>query len=257
MKKIGFTLAEVLVTLGIIGVVAALTMPQFTANTRNQSNASKLSTIVSDYENVFGLMLLQENCTKMEDTEFGAATTNSARSTALNKYTKFIAIKQNPTELGYSSPMSAMLFPLTSPALAATDPNDEPEDYSLTTFYPKNLRKDGNNAIRIDFGISLTNGAIIMAAPKPDGSRDEVWRELVIDVNGTTSPNTLGRDVFAFVLTQEGHMFPYGSLEAKKLLQVSKYWKNSDVTYGCTGSTKYTGLGCAGRLVEHNYKVDY
>ena len=35
MRKSGFTLAEVLVTLGIIGVVAALTMPQMTARTQN------------------------------------------------------------------------------------------------------------------------------------------------------------------------------------------------------------------------------
>ena len=34
MKKTGFTLAEVLITLGIIGVVAALTMPTFTARTQ-------------------------------------------------------------------------------------------------------------------------------------------------------------------------------------------------------------------------------
>ena len=40
MKKFGFTLAEVLVTLGIIGVVAALTAPALILSSRNQSNAA-------------------------------------------------------------------------------------------------------------------------------------------------------------------------------------------------------------------------
>lgn len=34
MGKNGFTLAEVLITLGIIGVVAAMTIPTLIANTR-------------------------------------------------------------------------------------------------------------------------------------------------------------------------------------------------------------------------------
>ena len=37
LKKCAFTLAEVLITLGIIGVVAAMTIPSITANYRKQS----------------------------------------------------------------------------------------------------------------------------------------------------------------------------------------------------------------------------
>ena len=33
-RKAAFTLAEVLITLGVIGIVAAMTMPVLTANTR-------------------------------------------------------------------------------------------------------------------------------------------------------------------------------------------------------------------------------
>ncbi len=36
MKHRGFTLAEVLITLGIIGVVAAMTIPTLIANTNSQ-----------------------------------------------------------------------------------------------------------------------------------------------------------------------------------------------------------------------------
>lgn len=37
LKKIGFTLAEVLITLGIIGVVAAMTMPTLVSKYRQRA----------------------------------------------------------------------------------------------------------------------------------------------------------------------------------------------------------------------------
>lgn len=42
----GFTLAEVLITLGIIGVVAALTMPALVANYKKQEAVSKLKNLI-------------------------------------------------------------------------------------------------------------------------------------------------------------------------------------------------------------------
>ena len=42
MKNYGFTLAEVLITLGIIGVVAALTLPALVQNNRNREMQTRL-----------------------------------------------------------------------------------------------------------------------------------------------------------------------------------------------------------------------
>lgn len=46
-NKIGFTLAEVLITLGIIGVVAAMTIPTLIANTRSQQYRSQFKKTIS------------------------------------------------------------------------------------------------------------------------------------------------------------------------------------------------------------------
>ncbi len=46
-KFFGFTLAEVLITLGIIGVVAAMTIPTLIANTRSQQYRSKFKKTIS------------------------------------------------------------------------------------------------------------------------------------------------------------------------------------------------------------------
>ena len=64
MKKSGFTLAEVLITLGIIGVVAALTAPALVMSSRNEANAAKLSVSISNLENAFTNMIIRKEYVK-------------------------------------------------------------------------------------------------------------------------------------------------------------------------------------------------
>ncbi|MFQ8625632.1 MAG: prepilin-type N-terminal cleavage/methylation domain-containing protein [Candidatus Gastranaerophilaceae bacterium] len=47
MRLNGFTLAEVLITLGIIGIVAAMTMPALIANSKKTEYSSKLKKFYS------------------------------------------------------------------------------------------------------------------------------------------------------------------------------------------------------------------
>ena len=48
MAKHGFTLAEVLVTLGIIGVVSALTIPTLVKNHQRQVYVTQLQKVVNE-----------------------------------------------------------------------------------------------------------------------------------------------------------------------------------------------------------------
>ena len=50
-KRIAFTLAEVLITLGIIGVVAALTLPSLVASYRKQETVARLKKFYSTFTN--------------------------------------------------------------------------------------------------------------------------------------------------------------------------------------------------------------
>ena len=43
MKKVGFTLAETLITLGVIGVVAAITIPVLSAKIEEKRTINKLN----------------------------------------------------------------------------------------------------------------------------------------------------------------------------------------------------------------------
>ena len=101
MKKRGFTLAEVLITLGIIGVVAALTAPSLIINSRNEANAAKLATAMSNVENAFTSAIIKENVDSLTETSFWVkdSTNSSAMNAAqfagnLNKYINLNGFKE-------------------------------------------------------------------------------------------------------------------------------------------------------------------
>ena len=59
-RKCAFTLAEVLITLGVIGVVAAMTMPNLIKNYENQVKLNKLKKFYSQFEQLI-LRSVDEN----------------------------------------------------------------------------------------------------------------------------------------------------------------------------------------------------
>lgn len=58
MKK-GFTLAEVLITLGIIGVVAALTLPSLIQNYREQATVTRVKKFYSVFSQAYAMAVLE------------------------------------------------------------------------------------------------------------------------------------------------------------------------------------------------------
>ena len=68
MKK-GFTLAEILLSLGIIGIIAALTLPTLNLNTKEKSAEALYKVCVSDLENAFTTMMATEGVADLEETK--------------------------------------------------------------------------------------------------------------------------------------------------------------------------------------------
>lgn len=232
MIKKGFTLAEILVTLTIVGVVSAIVLPQFVTNAHNRANAAKLSSIISDYENVFAMMMLKENADDFFDTRFGSAYNKKNVENMrkeLSAYTKVLRATSSLTDFGY---------------------------VSSTPFYTISGGTPSGN-MNLVAATSTPGGANLLFQEIPSGKS---YSTLFIDVNGNGVPNKYGRDVFAFALNNEGRLYPFGSENAAETLGVSNpgsyTWQSDDATYGCTG-TGYDGLGCTGKLVENNFKVDF
>ena len=168
-KKFGFTLAEVLITLGIIGVVAAMTIPTLIANTNSAKFRSQFKKTISTL-NQAGLMAQAQY-----DIDYASAVTCTATSdspsTAGGTTTNSFCGIFNGTLTGHS-------MTETSP-YGDTDPTvvTAPADPVYLTLADGSLVVFDKNAT----GCTLAIGAAITGVPT-------VCRGY-IDVNGATLPN--------------------------------------------------------------------
>src|SRR5574344_673636 len=101
-----FTLAEVLIVLGIIGIVAALTIPTLMMNAQKHEYVTGLKKFYSTWNNGFAQMLADEGVQELDDTSVfqsmtggGFCELNNAKETTcepffngLKKYFKFTVI---------------------------------------------------------------------------------------------------------------------------------------------------------------------
>lgn len=85
MKKLGFTLAEVLITLGIVGVIAAITLPTLMTDTTSAQIGPKLAKAVSMFEQANEALLNANSVDTL--TDFGFE--NDLYTEELAKYLKF------------------------------------------------------------------------------------------------------------------------------------------------------------------------
>lgn len=239
MLKKGFTLTELLITMTIVGVVAALSAPWIMMNNRNAANAAKLGTVMSDLENALTSMVIQENVDSINETT--AWKNISSTSTFINSLGKYIAIST-------------------------------PSVNSYTHFLLSNGFKKGSATTISGTLYQLKNGAYIYVSSNSStdsadakqnigGNLGAKCGTIIIDVNGTKSPNVVGRDTFKFFVNADGSLYPLGGKDVSIYETGSAtkgYWNNNSSTYACTSSKIGTsGYGCTARVIEENFKPTF
>lgn len=226
MKKYGFTLAEVLIALAIIGIAAAVTIPTFSVNSQNQANASKLSVAASSVENAFTAMISSEGADDITETKFGA----SYSSDDLNEYLK---VSSNGSQLSDYYPSGTTYKTIDGDSITPS------ADYIYET-------KAGALVMLKLNKVSTTIGDVTY----------ESIGDLTIDANGAAKPNVWGRDLFLFKVGIDGMLYPAGSTTYSKLAygNTSNVWDSDSGSVPCLNKRS---TGCTGRLVAKNYKVDY
>lgn len=271
MDKRGFTLAEVLITMGILGVIIALTLPGFVVNNRNAANASKLSATVSDLENTFSTMNAKEQTLDLFETA-----TWQAIDTSLTGSTSSTTVDNVTTELG---------------KYISIIPNQNSKNASSFYSGTKVYSLDSGSTYSFESGkgsqglaLNLKSGAVIFAylvdnsiedledeaeqekkIVEAGGSLKFLAGEIMIDVNGIERPNTIGRDIFYFYLGSDGILYPAGGKDAAIYFNVkdnsytaTDIWSESSSKTACTDNKKAdNGWGCTARLAENGFKVDY
>ena len=190
-RKIAFTLAEVLITLGIIGVVASLTMPTLIRNKQDQELIVRTKKVWSDINNA--ILLSQQ--------DYGVIGDNSILFNATDSDDTII---QN-------------LAKYFNGAKVCLSTQNECKQYKYDVKYAtKVVSKQNNTAAVLSPGlfyskIILSNGAILSLVSNRSGCKPKAYINYIspvcanaaFDVNGTKAPNQFGRDVYYFWVYRE------------------------------------------------------
>ena len=217
-KANGFTLAEVLITLGIIGVVAAMTLPTLISNYQKRATVAKLKRAYSVIKQAY-LMSYDQVGDPAADEAFAMGANNYFK-TYWAPYIKGTLCKTYQ-ECGYSS---------NTPWIMANGSKVPTVVVSLsarTTFY--------------------TNDGFLYVVFVSGGSRGEevAYSYVICDINGGKGPNQFGKDVFYFqrIADEKGNdMQPYG-------------YNNSDATINSSCSTRGSGVYCAEKIRRDGWKI--
>ena len=236
MKKLfGFTLAEVLITMGIVGVIAAITTPTLVANVKNRSYASLLKSTVGDLENAFSAAISAEKGGDLFDTSImtnapvdftSAAWRKTQFTNALRQYIKINNVEEMNSSAYYTQKNTALHNMTNAGGVGA-----------ITTI-PDHIP------------INLKNGSVMFIETVNDISSPDLAGYVWIDVNGAATPNVLGRDVFEFNLVSDGTLAPEGSARANEVSGTGLH-QNLCLVNPARSSA------CTARLVENNYVFDY
>ena len=177
-KKSAFTLAEVLITLGIIGVVAAVTLPTLVANYQKTVWVNQLKKTYSTLNEGFKQIVANEGCTTLECAGL-SGTGNDTGFDFSNANTKDKFVKE---------------FKLEN-VFVGEPPSNSIYNYKVKTLsgYELSFQEDFIPDNEYSLSGTTTSGEIISIVVAA-----WIGPIIVVDINGLKSPNTIGRDIFMF-----------------------------------------------------------
>ena len=184
--KNGFTLAEVLITLVIVGVVAALTIPSVINKTKKQEYVSKLKKVYSTLSSATNKILYEEG---NPNASIGGWATSSQK--IFNQYKKYLNYTKE-CQANEDGCFGQIGWGFESGG-------DKDPSWGLPIF-PKLILLDGVQVIFIQRSANCSSDFY--------GSSG-ICATIGVDVNGEKPPNIYGRDAFIFVLKEDG-LYPVG-----------------------------------------------
>lgn len=206
MKKyFGFTLAEVLITLGIIGVVAAITIPNLIQNNFEKRAVSTLLETQSILSQA--IRMAEEEYGDVSGWGFKGDQSQKDGITIANNLRAYMKIA---IDCGYTDKKRCIpdtKYKLLNGAMW----------YNYTTTTPH-------------YAIKLTNGSSIWfrSSDITEFINNDTYIMFFIDINGQSLPNTVGKDLFLFAYGIEG-LKPNGAPGS----QVANTCKPGNTGWGC------------------------
>lgn len=206
--KHGFTLAEILITVGIVGTVAAVTMPALLSNSQKNGIGPAVAKAYNTLNDATNIMLASSASTSVQSV-LGSQT----YAEKIKKYAKLSTASDIPDYKKYSG---GSLSVGSVHALQSSDG---------MLFLISSIGNDGYN--------------------------------VYVDTNGLAKPNTAGKDLFLFFVSDDGSILPYGgSAYGEKFSGGILYESNCYVDSNGNAHVS-DALTCTGFIADNGWKVLY
>lgn len=180
-KRFGFTLAEVLITLGIIGVVAAMTIPTLMSNIQDKELQTKMRKEYSVLSNALQL-IRSDNGGSFVDAISGCSP--GQNSCFVNAFKTRLSYVKECTATG------ECIAPATS--IKYLNGTFAPNTEGLLTYTTRGLvLKDGATIL-----LYMDSPSCMTSTGSGTYTNGCGW--VTLDVNGLKPPNTIGRDIYMF-----------------------------------------------------------
>lgn len=222
-KEKAFTLAEVLITLGIIGIVAAMTLPTLVAKHRKKVLHTQFLKAYSDIQNAAKRFQADEGITVYEHSQKDV---NYSTNTLKILMGYFIGQKNGGLVSSNYDP----------------DTGENVSYENAIGYIPKNLANKSVTTQPCDRSIfSEEVGGRFWAMDDPVSKYDNppYGPKICVDTNGRKGPNIYGYDWFVFVFTKDGGVKPYIGSSYSSISNETPYperscsYNNTNVTYTC------------------------
>ncbi len=193
-KYSAFTLAEVLVTLGIIGVVSALTVPTLMKNHQKVTYVTQLHKVYNEVSQAISMVLTDSNAVSLAESKLKR-----------NGIENFMRTYFKSTKICDSNTLTDCLA-------------DEYINMNEATIRLRDsISSDGICAV-------LTSGSVVCIS-------NMGLYTVLTDINGKSGPNILGRDLFTFQIDNSGDLYT-GDLDNKVANFTSGCTNASEDSYG-------------------------
>lgn len=185
-QKGGFTLAEVLITLGIIGVVAAITLPAVINRTQSKELEVQFKKAYAELNQVAQLFKKDNG---VSVSEYISGQNGSKIVPEILKYYK-----------------GAKLIDDTTFGSKDEEGNKQSAKYNIYTMNGTKLRLGPCD----DIGFFSESGGRIYSFVGDTILSGDDGPVVCVDINGRKSPNKYGYDIQLFYFTTDGYVFPMG-----------------------------------------------
>ena len=227
-RSFAFTLAEVLITLGVIGVIAAMTLP----------------TVIKHYQQKVTIERLKATYSLI----YQAVRRSEVDNGTLDTW-------EIPAESQVYSVGKVFADKYFTPYLKKIN---ECETRKCFSEYSYHLDGEKINNTSTRYALELANGVVISFFPRG------FCCEIGIDVNGKKGPNTVGKDIFTIIVTNQSipsaSTFYFGIQEKPGVYfwgqgQTNSFLKNSAYACSKTKGKGYRGMNCGAWIMQSGWKI--